>query len=133
AFTRRLAGEPDQLDLADAARPSELSQNVYGIAVIQAFGSLVRRKTGLQAYSGLTSYADLAAAFDSAVADGNVKAILLRIDSFGGEAGGCFELCDQIYQARKVKPVWAVADINAMSAAYAIGCSAERFYVAPSG
>jgi signal peptide peptidase SppA len=121
------------VDPDDAARGGEIVDYVGGIAVIQAFGSLVRRKNALQAYSGLTSYADIAQAFDQAVADNNVKAVLLRLDSFGGEAGGCFELCERIYAARKVKPVWAVADIYALSGAYAIGCSAERLYVAPSG
>ncbi len=121
------------LALADQARPGDNVDVVGGIAVIQAFGSLVRRKTAMQAYSGLTSYADLAAAFDQAVADNNVRAVLLRLDSFGGEAGGCFEFCERIYQARKTKPIWAVADIYALSGAYAIGCSAERLYVVPSG
>jgi ClpP class serine protease len=133
AFTRRLAGDPDQVDAADAARGGDIVETVGGVAIIQAFGSLVRRKNALQAYSGLTSYADIAAVFDSAVANQNVKAILLRLDSFGGEAGGCFELCEKIFQARKVKPVWASADIYALSGAYALGCAAERLFVAPSG
>ncbi len=134
ALTRRMAGDPDgQLDPADQARDVDIVQDVGAIAVISAFGSLVRRKNAVQAYSGLTSYADLGAAFSQAIADNNVKAVLLRLDSFGGEAGGCFELCERIYQGRKVKPIWAVADIYALSGAYAIGCSAERLYVAPSG
>jgi ClpP class serine protease len=57
----------------------------------------------------------------------------LQVDSFGGEAGGCFELCDKIYAARQRKPIWAVADIDAMSAGYAILSSAEKCYVAPRG
>ncbi len=111
----------------------ELDIVAGGIAVISILGTLVRRTGGLQAASGLMSYADIAVQLQAALDNSAVKAILLDIDSPGGEAGGVFDLADQIYAARKIKPVWAVANEEAFSAAYALAASAERLYVPRTG
>lgn len=116
---------------AEPARRFEVTPD--GIAVIPILGTLVRRSMGLDALSGLTSYAELSAQFTQAVSNPSVRAILLDIDSPGGEAGGVFDLADQIYAARQVKPVWAVANEEAFSAAYALAASAERLYVPRTG
>ena len=70
---------------------------------------------------------------DTAVADPNVAAILLDIDSAGGESGGVFDLADRVAAAAKRKPVWALANDMAFSAAYAIGSAASRFIVTRTG
>ena len=51
---------------------------------------------GLEAASGLTSYGEIAARLDAALADPQVSGILLDLDSPGGEAGGVFELAERI-------------------------------------
>lgn len=118
----------------DFRDPGELEiDTANGIARIPVIGSLVRRSSWLNAYSGLTAYSEVAEALDCALSDARVKAILLQVDSFGGEAGGCFELCDKIFAARSIKPIWAVADIDALSAGYAILSSAQRCFVAARG
>jgi len=104
-----------------------------GIAIIPVLGTLVRRTVGLEAQSGLTSYTTIGQQLAEAVANPNIKAILLDIDSPGGEAGGAFDLADQIYAARKAKPVWAVANEEAFSAAYAIAAAASKIYVSRTG
>lgn len=104
-----------------------------GIAVIPVYGTLVRRSLGLDAASGLTSYGQVAAMLDEALADASVTGILLDIDSPGGEAGGVFELAQRVRAASAVKPVWAVASDSAFSAAYAIACAASRIYVSQTG
>ena len=104
-----------------------------GIAVIPVYGTLVRRSLGLDAASGLTSYGQVAAMLDAALADASVTGILLDIDSPGGEAGGVFELAQRVRAASAVKPVWAVASDSAFSAAYAIACAASRIYVSQTG
>ena len=96
------------------------------IAVIAVHGTLVRRTGGLDAASGLTSYAVIAEQLDAAVADPAIAAILLDVDSPGGESGGVFDLADRIRAATHVKPVWAVANEQAFSAAYAIASAATR-------
>ncbi len=97
-----------------------------GIAVIPIHGTLVRRALGLEVASGLSSYAEIGARIDAALADPAVKGILLDIDSPGGEAGGVFELADRIRLASAIKPVWAHANDAAFSAAYALAASATR-------
>ncbi|MFZ4481967.1 MAG: S49 family peptidase, partial [Rhodoferax sp.] len=100
-----------------------------GIAVIPILGSLVKRTVGLQVESGLTSYASIAVQIDSAIADPLVSGIVLDIDSPGGEAAGVFELSRRIRAASQIKPIWAVANDAAFSAAYAIAASAERLFI----
>lgn len=127
----RLQGESLPPAAPAAARGIDIGAG--GIAVIPITGTLVRRAVGLEAQSGLTSYAVIAEQVQQAVADPSVRAIILDLDSPGGEAGGVFDLADQIYAARQAKPVWAVANEDAFSAAYALAASAQRLYVTRTG
>lgn len=97
-----------------------------GMAVIPVYGTLVKRTLGLEAASGLTSYAQIADDIDAALKDPAVDGILLDIDSPGGEASGVFELAEHIRKASETKPVWAHANDSAFSAAYAIASAANR-------
>ena len=115
--------------LAPRAVPDVRYDEHAGIAVIPVYGTLVRRSLGLDAASGLTSYGEINALLDAAIADPSISGILLDVDSPGGEAGGVFELAQRVRAADAVKPVWAIASDSAFSAAYAIACAASRLYV----
>ena len=104
-----------------------------GIAVIPVFGTLVKRAGAIDATSGLTSYGHLEEQIMDAATDPGVRAVLLDIDSPGGEAAGVFDLSDLVYEARSLKPVWAIADEQAFSGAYAIASAAERLIVPRTG
>ena len=104
-----------------------------GIAVIPVFGTLVKRAGAIEAASGLTSYGHLEEQIMDAATDPAVRAVLLDVDSPGGEAAGVFDLSDLVYEARSLKPVWAVADEEAFSGAYAIASAAERLFVPRTG
>ena len=112
-------------------RPSSLQQG--DIAVIPIHGTLVRRALELEAASGLASYQEIGAQIDRAVADPVVAGIVLDIDSPGGEAGGVFELAERIRAATTTKPVWAVANDQAFSAAYALAAASEEVFVTRTG
>ncbi|MGC9185845.1 MAG: S49 family peptidase [Thiomonas sp.] len=103
------------------------------IAVIPIHGSLLKRAMPVQAASGLLAYEDIGAMLDAAIADPGIDAVLLDVDSPGGEVGGCFELAARIRQAAAVKPVWAVANDSAFSAGYALACAASRVLVTQTG
>lgn len=103
------------------------------VAVVPIHGTLVRRTIGLEAESGLTSYAAIASQIDAALASPEVAAILLDVDSPGGESGGVFDLADRIRAAAQVKPVWAVANDMAFSAAYALASAATKVFVSRTG
>ena len=104
-----------------------------GIVVIPVFGTLVKRAGAVEAASGLTSYGHLEEEIMDAATDPGVRAVLLDIDSPGGEAAGVFDLSDLVHEARSLKPVWAVADEEAFSGAYAIASAAERLIVPRTG
>ncbi|CAJ0728638.1 S49 family peptidase [Ralstonia mannitolilytica] len=129
-----------RIGLADLAAPvgytpaARAPTPVNGkVAVIPIHGTLVRRTSGIEAESGLASYSGIAAQLDAALASPEVAAILLDVDSPGGESGGVFDLADRIRAASAVKPVWAVANDMAFSAAYALASAATRVFVARTG
>lgn len=136
-FERKINGEPLNQNLNDDDYRDDNGgiqiDVTNGIAVIPIIGTLIRRSSGWDAWSGFMSYAKIAENLETALSDARVKGILLQIDSCGGEAPGCFELCDLIYEARSQKPIWAIGDVDMMSAAYALGSSAEQVYCAPRG
>ena len=68
-----------------------------------------------------------------ALADRQVENIMLLIDSPGGSALGVEELGDDIARAGRTKPITAIADGLATSAAYWLGAQAGRFVATPSG
>jgi signal peptide peptidase SppA len=97
-----------------------------GVAIISAMGGLVHR-TRLDADSSLLiGYNDLAADVEDALAKSDVHAIALVMDSPGGEVSGAFQLAERIYAARGRKPMVAVADGMAASAAYLAASAADE-------
>ncbi len=112
-------------------KPYSLTES--GIALIPVLGTLIQRGDWVDAMSGLTSYGRIQMQVDAALADSEARAILLEIDSFGGEAYGLFELAAQIYAARDVKPVYTHANERAYSAAYALLAAGEKRFVPLTG
>jgi signal peptide peptidase SppA len=117
----------------DPAPP--ISITVERIAVVSVIGTLVSRSGYLDAASGLQAYGDIADAIAAAMDDASVRGVILDVDSPGGEVGGLFDLVEQIEAIRSAsaKPLWAVANESALSAAYAIASTADRFYVTRTG
>lgn len=102
---------------------------VDGVAVISAMGGLVHRTKLAADSSLLIGYNDLAADLEDALAKADVHAIALMFDSPGGEVSGAFELAERIYAARGHKPIVAVADGMAASAAYLAASAADEVVV----
>ena len=96
-------------------------------------GTLVQRGDSLDAMSGLIGYNRIERQLAAAIEDTAVKGIVLEIDSPGGEANGCFDLATRIVEARQQKPIWAVANEQAFSAAYALASAAGRLVVPETG
>lgn len=116
-----------------APAPHSVITAPRGLAVIPIHGSLVRRGGALEAESGLATYDELGAMLDAAVADPIVGGIVLDIDSAGGEVGGVFDLAARIHAASARKPVWAVANDLALSAAYLLASAASHVVVSTTG
>ncbi|MFK8550275.1 S49 family peptidase, partial [Escherichia coli] len=52
--------------------------------------------------------------------------VLLDIDSPGGQAAGAFDCADMIYRLRQQKPVWALCNDTACSAAMLLASACSR-------
>ena len=103
------------------------------IGIISVIGPLVKRSSGEFLSGGPTTYGEVETEFMDAITDPEIKGVLLNIDSPGGESVGAFELSDLIYSQRTAKPIYAAADGDAFSAAFALGSAAEKLYVTKSG
>lgn len=103
-----------------------------GVLVLPVVGGLVHRGDSIGSMSGSQGYTGIQSMLVEALNNPLVKGVLLDVDSPGGQASGCFELCDAIMRVGKSKPVRAIANSLAASAAYAILSSASRVYAAPS-
>lgn len=106
---------------------------IGGVAVVPIEGTLVQKLGALRPYSGMTGYDSIRQNFLTALTDPQARAIVLDVDSPGGEVAGCFDLVDTIYAARGVKPIWAILNEKACSAAYALASAADRITVPRSG
>ena len=108
-------------------------QVIDGVAIIPIQGVLTKAESWVSALSGCSSYAQIGGYLQDAVNDAGVRAILLQVDSPGGETTGCLELSDYIYSLRGLKPIFAVADDFAFSAAYALTSAADKIFVTRMG
>ena len=71
---------------------------------------------------------------DDLMADGSIGAVILNIDSPGGTVYGTPELGEKVRGLRgNGKPIYAVANAMAFSAAYWLASQAEKLFVIPSG
>ena len=106
-----------------------------GIAVLSLYGMVTQRGNMVDDVSGPGSVStqQFAASLRQALTDESVSQILIDIDSPGGSVYGVAELADEIISARAQKPVIAIANSLAASAAYWIGACASEFYVTPGG
>jgi signal peptide peptidase SppA len=135
-FTEMEAGEDIRTAAQDSflsSHPSPLDPELHSLAVIPVHGTLVQRGDSLDAASGLRSYEAIREDFDEAMQRGDIDAVLLDIDSGGGEAAGVFDLVDYIASRHKEKPVYAFVNEHAYSAAYAIACAAEKIFLPRTG
>lgn len=123
-------GDEDELAVVPK---NQYSVDESGIARVAVQGPLVRKDSWLNAMCGMTSYAQIEQQMIRAVNDPAVKGILLDIDSPGGEAAGVFDTSDLIYSLRGQKPIYAVANEDMYSAAYAIGSAADKIFVSRTG
>lgn len=113
------------------ARETAKSENGYtvenGVAVIPFKGVVTKDPTCFGAFFGgdaVTS--DFVDSVNAAVADEAVRELVALIDSPGGSVDGTQEAADAVYAARAKKPVTALVDGMAASAAYWIASQATR-------
>jgi capsid assembly protease len=123
-------GELSLLSPSKEIRAERRSPEVEaGVGVVPVHGTLVYRTAYLDAASLLTSYNDIRSNISDMLESPRVNTILLDIDSGGGEGRGLFDLVDYIYSLRGQKPIIAISNESAFSAAYAIASAADEIYL----
>lgn len=121
--------------IRDTRKQMATGNSGAGIAVLPLYGVVTQRGNMVDDISGpgSSSTQKISSILRQMLADDTVGQILIDIDSPGGSVYGVCELASEIVKARAQKPVIAVANSLAASAAYWIGCSASEFYVTPGG
>lgn len=121
------AGKADRAYAAAGAKEN--------VAVIPVWGVIAHRAYAVSDICGPsgTSTEALDQAIRSAAADPSIRSIVLDVNSPGGSVFGVAEVFATIMEARAAKPIAAVANAVAGSAAYWIASAAHEVYVTPSG
>jgi signal peptide peptidase SppA len=125
-----LALDPKALDLFFNAADEPTPEEDDGIAVVRIYGPLEHHASWWWA-----SYDDVVACVKDALEDEDTRALVLRIDSPGGDAAGMIETSRKIRALGKAhkKPIYAYADECAASAAYGLACAASEIWLPASG
>lgn len=102
------------------------------VAVLPLFGFIAPRMNMMTEMSGGTSAERFTHVVRQTVADPNISGIVLDVNSPGGSAFGLPELADEIRAAASQKPVVAIANHQAASAAYYLASQASELMGTPS-
>lgn len=113
----------------------ETGKREPALAVIPIYGVIAQRLSLMDEISGPGSASTERISRDikTALADPQISGILLDIDSPGGTVFGVTELSEEIFNARGQKPIIAMINSLAASAAYWIGSAADEISITPSG
>jgi signal peptide peptidase SppA len=106
------------------------------VARVPVDGTLVHKLGGVSPWSGMVGYDCLDKVIGDAQANKEVGAVLLDIDSPGGEVAGCFDFCRKLKAmgaSNGGKPIVAFANEMACSAAYAIAASCDAVMTTQTG
>ncbi len=122
-----------RLDVSKQAAANSLRASKGKIGVIPVYGPVDQRWSGALDKAGGTSLEEVGLAFDTLMSDPSVTAILFDIDSPGGSSYGVEELSTRVFNARSVKPSYAIANSMAASAGYWLASAAGHLTVTPGG
>src|SRR5579875_23048 len=113
--------EEEEVRLGEAGSGFRVLED--GIAVLNLVGRLTK-----QPVEGGCSTRWARFAVGQALSDAKVSALLLRIDSPGGQVAGTHDLAMALYRFARQKPLAAYIEDVGCSAAYWIACAADAIY-----
>ena len=114
-------------EMDNTAKDNDMrSINNKNVLVIPAIGVIEKRMNIFMDISGGVSTQLLQENIINAVENSSVDAIVLAMESPGGNLDGMKELADTIFNLRGTKPIIAYADGIMASAAYYIGSAADK-------
>ena len=116
-----------------AASAGKSSSGPKGVAVLPVFGIIAPRVASLDISETGTGIDALTSQFRAAMANPNIKAIVMDFDSPGGSVYGVDELAAEIFAARDQKKIVAQVDPFCASAAYYLASQCSEIAMTPSG
>ncbi len=122
SMLNQMRGAVSQANAAPARRAA--FQRSGAVAIIPVQGPLEKHQTLLGFLFGGSSMIAIADAVRAAVRDEKIREIILDIDSPGGTVAGNADLADEVFAARKRKPITAVISDIGASGAYVIASQA---------
>lgn len=135
-YATHLRGEKIDIAAIEArlGRPLANDQQEYtvepgGIAVLRMSGVIAPKANLFMQVSGGMSTQMATKQLESAVADPRVRAIVLAIDSPGGNVIGTPEMAAAVREMADAKPIVTHSDGSLCSAAYWIGSAANAVYL----
>lgn len=131
--TYGIRAEPYRSD-GPASRPRSY-ERIGDVGVIRLFGPILPRAEAIRDVSQAAAVmTEFQASFNDAAKDDSLRGIVLDIDSPGGQVDLVPETTSMIRAARREgRPIVAVANTLAASAAYWIASAADQISVTPSG
>lgn len=127
-----IAATTDQIGAALSQQRTDARPQPGAVAMLPIMGTIIPRASLFSEFSGGTSAEYIRQFVTDAAASPQVASILLQIDSPGGNVQGIQEAAAAIREAARRKPVYAIADGTAASAAYWLGSQATEFVASPS-
>lgn len=124
----------ERIDSASYAGPRQVAATSRGtnVAVLPLAGVIVPKASLFSEVSGATSVEGFQRDLRAAVADPEIGAIVMDVDSPGGNTALVSELAAEIRDARDSKPIVAVANTLMASAAYWLASQATEVVGSPS-
>lgn len=129
----RFVGDPVERDANGRAAKYLPYRVADGVAIISIVGTLVNRGAWIGANSGLVSYEGIIHQINTAADAANVRAILLDMETPGGEVIGCAETAAALAAAGRKKPTAALVAGMACSAGYWIASAAHEIITTETG
>ena len=118
----------------DAATKRSAGARAGTVAVVPVYGMITQHPDLFMEFFGMgTSTDSIRAALREVVGDPGVAGVLLDVDSPGGSVVGVDELAAEIRVMGESKPILALANGSADSAAYWLAASATETWMIPSG
>jgi len=133
AIARRENGPVEAVE-ARLGRPLQNARTVTtrgSVAIVPVTGPVFRYANLMTEISGATSLQVLSTDFQAALDNPAISAIVLNIDSPGGQANGIAEFAKMVRAS--TKPVTAYVDGTAASAAYWIASAASKMVISSTG
>ncbi len=112
-------------DEADDDRLPPLWRKAGSVGVIDITGSLIDGAAGWMRYYGVSGYDDIAKAAIAAASDPDVKSLLFKVESGGGQVNGVTETAKLLNQISLLKPSMTFSGNCMCSAAYWLGTSIQ--------